>query len=170
MQPGCTTLYDKMCVWGELCVACVCVCVRKGVEGSYIFLQSLVVCSGGSQGKLILFSGASTRVKGLTAHYSGPWSSLFTPWWMAHAAWRRYRWGAHEGEQDGHQPYPSKRLLRPTVPLLLLIQSSMSFTSILSCFTSTVVRPPLQVKRTQKPFFQPIAKTHTHIYPHKNKL
>lgn len=27
---------------------------------------------GGSQGKLILFSGASTRVRGLTAHYSGP--------------------------------------------------------------------------------------------------
>lgn len=40
--------------------------------GRCILLQSLAGRGGGSLGKWILFSDASTRVRGLTAHYSGP--------------------------------------------------------------------------------------------------
>lgn len=37
-----------------------------------VLLQSSAGWDGGSLGKWILFSDASTRVRGLTAHYSGP--------------------------------------------------------------------------------------------------
>lgn len=93
-------------VWHEVCLRC-----TGGWRGGWrVLLQSSAGRGGGSLGKWILFSGASTRVRGLTAHYSGPRSSLLTHWWMARAAGRRCRWGGggveKESGMDGHRPDP----------------------------------------------------------------
>lgn len=93
---------------------------KTALEARRALLQPLAERGGGgggSLGKWILFSDASTHVRGLTAHYSGP-GPLCSP----ADGWQGLLGGGEGGWRDGRRPGLLPPLLHPlafTIPPLI---------------------------------------------------